>query len=204
MWPQGTVQASEDLLFDLQTACRGISGGAAAEWALSASKGYSPTLHTSRLLIIPKIIQRNEKAVKRLNVGIYQPSNTIGFVKLYLKRELCRKPETLLRPGKGRISNDLLDWSKKLAGSAGDAEASWAWAQLMEDDFATFSTDIGSVASRFILRNGAVLRDVRFQQSEASNDKIILFSCRVPIKYVRSPESIVKIDSEDDKEADSD
>ena len=204
MWPQGTVQASEELLFDLRSACKGISGGASAEWTLSASKGHLPMLHASRLLIIPKVILRNEDAVEKLNIGVYQPADTIGFVKLYLKRELCRKPETLLRPGKGRISNDLLDWSKKLAGSAGDAEASWAWAQLMEDDFATFSTDIGSVASRFILRNGAVLQDVRFQQSEAGNDKIILFSCRVPIKYVRGPESIVKVDSGDDEEAEND
>jgi hypothetical protein len=200
MWPTGTVETNEDLLFDLNRACKGSGGGASAEWSLSASKGSSVTLHTSRLMLVPKIIDRNEGSIERVNVGTFAPHSTVGIVKLYLNAKLCRKPETLLRPGKGKIPPDLLDWAKKLAGSSGDSEASWSWSQLMEDDFVRFGTDIPSVASRFILRNGAVLLDAKLEQTEASNDKILYFSCKVPVKYVRSPSALVKVDTAGDDE----
>jgi hypothetical protein len=202
MWPTGTVEANEDLLFDLNRACKGSGGGASAEWSLCASKGSSVMLHTSRLMLVPKIIDRNEGSIQRVNVGTFAPHGSVGIVKLYLNAKLCRKPETLLRPGKGKIPPDLLDWANRLAGSAGDSEASWSWSQLMEDDFVRFGTDIGSVASRFILRNGAVLYDAKLEQSEASNDKILYFSCKVPVKYVRSPSALVKVDTTDSEEED--
>jgi hypothetical protein len=169
--------------------CKGASGGSDAEWIWSCEKGESPSLYTSRLSYVPNILNRNGNAINQWRAEV---SSTGGLyaVDLDFHTALVRKPETLVKksspPTEG---SDLSEWAKILAGKSGDSESSWQVTRYLSEDFASFYTDIPSIASRLIQRAGFDLFSVKVTHHGGNQYS---FSCKVPSSRVRNPVALVR------------
>ena len=188
MFPTEMSPLKKSHRFDLMACCRGSSGGAEAEWVWSGNKGENSFLYTSRLSYVPNLFTRNSADVVAWAASLL--GSSLYAVDLEYHRLGVRKPETLAKKGRPpKEGSTLMEWAQRMAGKSGDAESCWSVSRYLNDDFATFATDIPSVASRLIARAGFDLFDV--QVIEHGSNQYSFF-CRIPASRLRSPVTLVR------------